>query len=206
VLFRILRRPAFTFFHLSILHFFLPSTEAIIAMKALTPALFAGAALAAVPIQQPLQLPKSFPTEAKDFLSSQLHHLTDALRGLTDETSAIWDEVAALYPEDMSAASFFSWPKKHNRRPDHEWDHIVRGADVQKVWIQGKAGEEEREIHGKLDTYDLRVKAVDPSALEVDPGVKQYSGYLDDNENDKHLFYWFFESRNDPKNDPVVLW
>jgi hypothetical protein len=33
------------------------------------------------------------------------------------------------------------------------------------------------------------VKAVDPSKLGVDPGVKQYSGYLDDNENDKHLFY-----------------
>ena len=61
-------------------------------------------------------------------------------------------------------------------------------------------------IEGKLDTYDLRVQTVDPSVLQVDPDVKQYSGYLDDNENDKHLFYWFFESRNDPKNDPVVLW
>ncbi|RDA88482.1 hypothetical protein CP532_6660 [Ophiocordyceps camponoti-leonardi (nom. inval.)] len=34
----------------------------------------------------------------------------------------------------------------------------------------------------------------------------QYAGYLDDNENDKHLFFWFFESRNDPENDPVILW
>ncbi|RDA91135.1 hypothetical protein CP533_0439 [Ophiocordyceps camponoti-saundersi (nom. inval.)] len=34
----------------------------------------------------------------------------------------------------------------------------------------------------------------------------QHAGYLDDNENDKHLFFWFFESRNDPQNDPVVLW
>ena len=61
-------------------------------------------------------------------------------------------------------------------------------------------------IDGKLESYDLRVKAVDPSSLKVDPDVKQYAGYLDDNENDKHLFYWFFESRNDPKKDPVVLW
>ncbi|KAL2421463.1 Carboxypeptidase Y-like protein A [Exophiala dermatitidis] len=176
-------------------------------MKAFAAALLAGVASAAVaPQQQPLQFPKSFPVEAKNILDKQLHQMKDALKGLTAEAAAVWDEVASLYPEDMSRASFFSTPKKHNRRPDHEWDHIVRGADIQKVWVENADGEKERHIEGKLDTYDLRVKAVDPSSLGVDPGVKQYSGYLDDNENDKHLFYWFFESRNDPKNDPVVLW
>ncbi|EHY55404.1 hypothetical protein HRR83_008847 [Exophiala dermatitidis] len=176
-------------------------------MKAFTAALLAGVASAAVaPQQQPLQFPKSFPVEAKNILDKQLHEMKDALKGLTAEAAAVWDEVASLYPEDMSRASFFSTPKKHTRRPDHEWDHIVRGADIQKVWVENADGEKERHIEGKLDTYDLRVKAVDPSSLGVDPGVKQYSGYLDDNENDKHLFYWFFESRNDPKNDPVVLW
>lgn len=176
-------------------------------MKALSTALLAGVATAAIaPQQQPLQFPKTFPEEAKNVIDKQLHNLKDALKGLTAETAAIWDEVAALYPEDMSAASFFSAPKKHTRKPDHEWDHIVRGADIQSVWVENAAGEKERHIDGKLDTYNLRVKSVDPSALGVDPDVKQYSGYLDDDENDKHLFYWFFESRNDPKNDPVVLW
>jgi hypothetical protein len=33
----------------------------------------------------------------------------------------------------------------------------------------------------------------------------QYAGYLDVSDR-KHFFYWFFESRNDPKNDPIVLW
>lgn len=33
---------------------------------------------------------------------------------------------------------------------------------------------------------------------------KQYSGYLDIS-SDKHLFYWFIESENDPSNDPVVV-
>jgi len=36
--------------------------------------------------------------------------------------------------------------------------------------------------------------------------VKQYSGYFKLTTGDKHYFYWFFESRNDPVNDPVVLW
>ena len=44
------------------------------------------------------------------------------------------------------------------------------------------------EIDGKLETYNLRAKKVDPSKLGVDT-VKQFSGYLDDEENDKHLFY-----------------
>ncbi|KAK9763844.1 hypothetical protein K7432_009137 [Basidiobolus ranarum] len=38
-----------------------------------------------------------------------------------------------------------------------------------------------------------------------DPSVKQYAGYLDI-AADKHLYYWFFESRNKPATDPVVLW
>ncbi len=178
-------------------------------MKFISSALLAGTAFGAVhPQQRPLQatLPKSLPTATKDAFSKQLHNMKDALKGLTAEAAAIWDEVAMLYPEDMSAASFFSTPKKHNRRPDHHWDHIVRGADVQSVWVEGTDGGKHREIDGKLDAFDLRVKSVDPSALGVDRDVKQYSGYLDDHEEDKHLFYWFFESRNDPKNDPVVLW
>jgi len=38
-----------------------------------------------------------------------------------------------------------------------------------------------------------------------DTTVKQYSGYLDIAE-DKHLFFWFFESRSSPSDDPLVLW
>ncbi|XP_076870067.1 lysosomal protective protein [Brachyhypopomus gauderio] len=41
--------------------------------------------------------------------------------------------------------------------------------------------------------------------LAKQPSFKQYSGYLNVAEN-KHLHYWFVESQNDPKNNPVVLW
>ena len=34
----------------------------------------------------------------------------------------------------------------------------------------------------------------------------RYSGYYKLNTGDKNYFYWAFESRNDPANDPVVLW
>ena len=94
-----------------------------------------------------------------------------------------------LYPGAMDQASFFSAPKKHSRRPDTHWDYLTKGADIQSVWIENEKGEREREIDGKLEDFDLRTKKVDPMSLGVDPGVRQYSGYLDDSENDKHLFY-----------------
>ena len=40
---------------------------------------------------------------------------------------------------------------------------------------------------------------------ETTPDVKSYSGYIDIAE-DKHLFFWFFESRNQPSSDPITLW
>ena len=40
-----------------------------------------------------------------------------------------------------------------------------------------------------------------------DPGVQQYSGYFDiDASTNKHYWYWAFESKKDPANDPVLLW
>ncbi|KAI8444225.1 carboxypeptidase C [Phakopsora pachyrhizi] len=60
----------------------------------------------------------------------------------------------------------------------------------------------ERVTMAELPEYAMRVRS--PEGL-YDPGVKQYSGYLDISET-KHLFFWFFESRNKPESDPLVLW
>lgn len=158
-----------------------------------------------MPAQQPLKLPDLSHFNWGD-LTKPFHDFENSLKGLTGEAKQIWEEVTALYPNAFDKANFFSSPKPHEKKPDHEWDHIMRGADLESVWVTNANGEKEREIHGKLAPYTLRSKTVDPSKLGVDPDVKQYSGYLDDDENDKHLFYWFFESRNDPKKDPVLLW
>ena len=40
---------------------------------------------------------------------------------------------------------------------------------------------------------------------ETTPGVKSYSGYVDLNAT-THMFFWFFESRNNPSTDPLTLW
>lgn len=40
-----------------------------------------------------------------------------------------------------------------------------------------------------------------------DAGVKQYSGYINiDPEKDNNIFFWLFESQNEPTVDPLVLW
>lgn len=155
-------------------------------MKLLASSLLVGAASAAIaPQQHVFQSPRQFSDSA---WSKPLHNLQDSLKSLTAEARAVWDEVAMMFPEAMDKASFFSSPKKHTRRPDSEWDHVIKGADVQSVWVMNK-GEKERDVDGRLEAYNLRTKKIDPSVLGVDPGVKQYSGYLDDEENDKHLFY-----------------
>ncbi|KAL6301520.1 Alpha/Beta hydrolase protein [Sparassis latifolia] len=55
--------------------------------------------------------------------------------------------------------------------------------------------------HPAFEQYQLRMK--EPKLC--DPTVKQYSGYLDIAQ-DKHLFFWFFESRVNPADAPLVLW
>jgi cathepsin A (carboxypeptidase C) len=181
-------------------------------MKVATSALFIGVAVASIPQQQqPLQ-----PTEAvKDVYqdvtekasgwAKPLQHLKDELKLFTAEAQEIWDEVAMMFPEDMSKASFFSSPKPHTRKHEKEWDFVTKGKHIESMYTINAQGDKQREIDGDLEAFNLRTKKVDPAKLGVDK-VKQYSGYLDNEEDDKHLFYWFFESRNDPKNDPVVLW
>ncbi|EFY91080.1 carboxypeptidase Y precursor [Metarhizium acridum CQMa 102] len=108
----------------------------------------------------------------------------------------------AIVLECDGTAGASAYQEAINPLPDSFWDHIVKGAEVQDA--SAKPGAHKR-LDGELANYQLRIRQADPAELGVDK-VKQLSGYLDDDQQDKHLFYWFFESRNDPAKDPVVLW
>ncbi|KAG5994263.1 hypothetical protein E4U54_003151 [Claviceps lovelessii] len=185
-------------------------------MRLSTSALVLGAASSAVGLQDQKVLSNPSGPPLGIDLSNIAHAdfdtwtkpLTRAFGEASAEAKGIWEEVSMLVPDAVDAFKkhvINAKPKEHSPISDSKWDHVVKGADIQSLWVENEKGESHRKVGGKLDNYNLRAKKVDPSKLGVDK-VKQYSGYLDDNEKDKHLFYWFFESRNDPKNDPVILW
>jgi cathepsin A (carboxypeptidase C) len=177
---------------------------AIMKVASLIPLL--GAASAAVaPAQKPLGFnlpdPSDFsPSEAKS--KPWLHpvdELKKALGSLTEDARKTWDEVALMFPDSFNAENLFSKPKAHTRKASNEWDHVMKGSELQNVWVTNAKGEKERALDGHLSPYSLRTKKVDPSTLGVDT-VKQYSGYLDDEEEDKHLFYCMCHACGDARN------
>ncbi|KAF8417138.1 Alpha/Beta hydrolase protein [Tirmania nivea] len=152
-------------------------------------------------------------TEAKDqvpsFLSSAYSQLKDVHGELTPEAISIWKEVADLFPGDTTDAvqrltSKGFKPKAASKRPDSDYDYIITGDELESMYVTNSGnGEKRKKLSGNFKNKRLRVKK--PNSLGIDEDVRQLSGYLDV-DDDKHFFFWFFESRNDPENDPVTLW
>ncbi|KAG8870237.1 hypothetical protein FRB98_001762 [Tulasnella sp. 332] len=80
------------------------------------------------------------------------------------------------------------------------WTALDKEQDLRTFAIQDGITYE-MVTHPEFPKYQIRVR----SPKLCDPDVKQYSGYLDI-EDDKHLFFWFFESRKIPSKAPLVLW
>lgn len=51
----------------------------------------------------------------------------------------------------------------------------------------------------------VSIRYKEPNICETTPGVRTYSGYIDLDAN-THMYFWFFESRNKPAEDPTTLW
>ncbi|OBA21648.1 hypothetical protein METBIDRAFT_32129 [Metschnikowia bicuspidata var. bicuspidata NRRL YB-4993] len=95
----------------------------------------------------------------------------------------MWQDIFLEFPKQVSQLAFKSQAKKSSKNLA-SFDFHVSDA--------------------RFPNHQLRVKST-PEDLGID-SVKQYTGYLDVEDEDKHFFYWFFESRNDPETDPIILW
>ncbi|KAJ3289695.1 hypothetical protein HK104_007297 [Borealophlyctis nickersoniae] len=84
---------------------------------------------------------------------------------------------------------------------DH-WKEQIHHSDKQK---DGKVGAWSVHTHEAFPGKSMRIKETEGLC---DPDVKQYVGYLDveGKNDDKHFFFWFFESRRNPAKDPLILW
>lgn len=129
-------------------------------------------------------------SSSQSTLSPSLAQISEHLHALggdfTSEAITAWNKIAELYPEDtisaVQAMLGMGKPKAGvTKRPDSDWDFIVEGDEV--VSALGS----EIEGHEKLKGTKLRIKK--PNDLGVDSGIKQYSGYLDVDNDEKHFFF-----------------
>lgn len=99
---------------------------------------------------------------------------------------------------------------------------VKEGAKEAKSWVHhGTVSQDgityEKISHPSFPKYKMRITSENapiPGRLQAqvasakgfcDDTVKSVSGYLDISDT-KHLWFIFFESRNKPKTDPLVLW
>ncbi|GJC86761.1 carboxypeptidase Y A [Colletotrichum liriopes] len=128
-------------------------------MRFSTSALVLGAASTAVALDQQVLGGNESPFDSiKVAGQNWLSTFEEKFGKMTTEAKAVWDEITLLAPDA---------PKPAHRKSDKKWDHVVKGADVQEMWVE-KNGEKHRKIAGDLKNFNLRAKKVDPAALGVD--------------------------------------
>merc|ERR1711907_120394 len=75
--------------------------------------------------------------------------------------------------------------------------------------VSGKHSYTKHSRSGNVSVTGYLDEKSTPNGGLCDPNVAQLSGYYKidaPNKTNEHYFYWMFESRNDPKTDPLLLW
>ncbi|KAH7089319.1 Alpha/Beta hydrolase protein [Auriculariales sp. MPI-PUGE-AT-0066] len=150
-------------------------------------ALLAPAAVAAVPSPWMQEVQEILNAVAPNSLLARLGLWNaDRLYDLAGDASQTVEHVLTA-----GVREFKTW-KEHGR------EFMQRGNNLSRVAPAVAA----------LEEYQLRVTLTEQGELaspKICDSVKQRSGYLDISDS-KHLFFWFFEARNDPENAPLLIW
>ncbi|KAG5513365.1 hypothetical protein PMAC_001428 [Pneumocystis sp. 'macacae'] len=113
------------------------------------------------------------------------HSIVSSLSAFTNDVSDIWEWVLENFP------SVFS-----DNPPSVQ--HVVG------EYIKSKMSTFDQWTvftHAAFPKYQLRVRSFTDMRIDF---VKQHAGYIDI--EDKHFFFWFFESRSNPSKDPLLIW
>ncbi|EEY20589.1 carboxypeptidase Y [Verticillium alfalfae VaMs.102] len=164
-------------------------------MRLSTSALALGAATAVAGLDQQHVLGGDSYESIKVAGESWMNVFEEKFHDITSEAKAVWDEITLLAPEAVEAfkkTAKLSQPKPHVRKPDSAWDHVVKGAEIHDLWGREGGRREAPPVQRPPRELQPPRQEGDPSKLGIDK-VKLYSGYLDDEENDKHLVLLCFE-------------
>ncbi|KAJ7145401.1 serine carboxypeptidase [Mycena crocata] len=121
-------------------------------------------------------------------------------------TLAVIAVLASLVDSATSAETARAIPEKHFENPPTNFFSRLRGTFEQWYldgadFVKQHLPYNDAVVSPVLESDKFRI--VTPKLCER--SVKQYSGYFNI-ANDKHIFFWFFESRSSPSTDPLVLW
>ncbi|CDK27331.1 unnamed protein product [Kuraishia capsulata CBS 1993] len=119
---------------------------------------------------------------------------------LHQELRLAWEAIGENYSEEELKRVFERFEEGSSpamQFPSNAATAMEAGKEALKGW--------QHITNPTFEGYQLRMQKSGPEALGIDT-VAQWAGYLDVEAEDKHFFSWFFESRNDPANDPVILW
>lgn len=137
--------------------------------------------------------------DSVDWFAKLREQLNYPKEGYIPEVVDAWSTLKEQFPADTikkAIDDYNSQSKGYNQKPEASKQSSSKNEGLQRF---------ETLSNDKYEDHSLRIKKSYPEVLNLDT-VAQYTGYLDIDSVDKHFFYWFFESRNDPENDPVILW
>ncbi|KAL2443609.1 Carboxypeptidase S1-like protein B [Exophiala dermatitidis] len=97
----------------------------------------------------------------------------------------------------VTSVSAIPGPRVHNKRGGPSLQVLPRQLPAEPVGVQTI-----QSPNGVNITYKEPGKE---GVCETTPGVNSYAGFIN-LAPDVHSFFWFFESRHDPANDPITLW
>ncbi|KAB8346155.1 hypothetical protein FH972_023201 [Carpinus fangiana] len=118
--------------------------------------------------------------------------------------SALTAEARQIGPRHLKLANGFPSPPNAKNLENHH-HHVKRDSLPSKRDIYPADVNQYSQL---LSPTGVRIRYKEPGkegVCETTPGVNSYTGYID-LAPDMHAFFWFFESRSDPANDPVTLW